>query len=96
MGGGDGKQSPLSVFGRKRRAQIGCERGNAALSRLVVSHKRNASWQRQFARFRGDMQICFRIWIYAKLLRIHHLRERHHALLSTSDPSKNQENNNDQ
>src|ERR1035437_7394883 len=47
---GDGKQSFLSVFGRERRAQIGCERGNAALSRLVVSHKRNAGWQRQFAR----------------------------------------------
>jgi hypothetical protein len=24
-----------------------------------------------------------------------HLRKRHHALLSTSDPAKNQENNND-
>ena len=51
---GDSEQASFAVFGCERGAQVGRERGNAALARQIIPHKRDARGQRQAAGFQRE------------------------------------------
>jgi hypothetical protein len=72
---GNGKQAPLSVFDRKRRAKIRRERRNPALARQIISNECDTRRQRETKRFRPQRPGWDSNSLAGRFLKMMHFRE---------------------